>query len=197
MPQEGVHNLTVSEQLPLQGKNLAERSRKRLPAWLATAAAARPAPATGSPSAATAGAEAIATASAARSESTIRLRPCFVYVDRSSIQAGTVQSSNRLVRFPLVFHFHKREAARTARVPVSHDPRAVHHAVALEQAPYRFFRRIKAQVTYENVLHSSRSSSQFESGANQGRKQRPDWRKLSNALQLYHERCHLGSWENC
>jgi hypothetical protein len=114
----------------------------KLPAWFATATAATTATTAGTPPAttATAAAEAIAAAARAPTESAIWLRPSLVHIYRSAIQTGPIQRSNRLVRFPFVFHFHKCEAARTARIAVRHNPCAVYHAVAFEQAPYRFFR---------------------------------------------------------
>ena len=104
--------------------------------------------------AATAAAEAASTAAAA-AEAAIRLRPRFVDIQRAAVHGVAIESGNRLIRLPFVFHFDERETARTAGVTIRHDPGAIDLAIPFKQAADGFFRGVEVEVAHENILHSS------------------------------------------
>ena len=104
--------------------------------------------------AATAAAEAAAAAAAA-AEAAIRLGTGFVDIQRTAVHGVAVESGNRLIRLPFIFHFDERETARTAGIAIRHDAGAVHLAVPLEQAADSLFRGVEIEVAHEDVLHSN------------------------------------------
>jgi hypothetical protein len=77
-----------------------------------------------------ASAEAIATtATAAESTGAGFARTGFIHRQSSATQLGAVQSCHGLVRIRIHRHFHKRETASLACIPVLHNLHTIHLAV--------------------------------------------------------------------
>ena len=70
-----------------------------------------------------------ATSGRRRSETTLRLWPGFVDVERPAVHGVAIECIDRLVSFGFVGHFHKRETAGAAGLTIGHDTGAVHYPV--------------------------------------------------------------------
>jgi hypothetical protein len=132
----------------------------RLPAWLAasaaptTATAWAPATTTAATRTSTAAAESATATTAAAAEPAIGFGPRLIHIQRAAVHRVTIESGNRLIRFPFIFHFDKREPARTAGVAIRHDTCAVNLPIPLKQAAHGFFRNVEVEVAHKYVLHS-------------------------------------------
>jgi hypothetical protein len=71
-------------------------------------------------------AEAVAATAAAESTGAGLARPGFIYGQSPAAQFGAVQSRHGLVRIRVYRHFHKRETASLACIPILHDLYSIH-----------------------------------------------------------------------
>src|SRR5271155_2415129 len=81
-----------------------------------------------------------------------------VDVQRASADLRAIQRSDGLFSILVAGHFHKAEPARPPGIAVGHDADPVHLTVRLKHLPQFFFRCVKAQVAYKNILHASASA---------------------------------------
>jgi hypothetical protein len=97
---------------------------------------------------------AVASAAAASSSAALGFGPRFVHVHCAPAYLRTIERGNGFFSIFVASHFHKAEAARTTRITVGHDTDPVDLAVRLEKLPQFILRCVKAQISYENILHA-------------------------------------------
>jgi hypothetical protein len=83
----------------------------------------------------------------------LRLGTRLVHVERATADLRAIQRSNSFFSILVAGHFHKAEPARPSGIAVGHDADPVHLSVRLKHLPQFFFRRVKAQISYKDVLH--------------------------------------------
>jgi hypothetical protein len=131
-------------------------SPPKLPARFAARGSATTTAATARTSAATAvtsaTAKPIATTAATESTGTRFARACFVHRERSATQFGPVQGRHCFICIPIHRHFHKRETARLACIPVFHNLHPVHLAVCGKSRIQILLGRLERNVPDINVL---------------------------------------------
>jgi hypothetical protein len=91
-------------------------------------------------------------ATAAESTGARFARACFVDRERSATQFGTVQRRHRFICVRIHRHFHKRETASLARIPVFHNLHPVHLAVCGKSGIQILLGRLERNVPDINVL---------------------------------------------
>jgi hypothetical protein len=115
-----------------------------------TAATTRPAAATAVTATAT---KTVATPAATTESTGTRFaRAGFVYRERSAAQFGAVQGRHRFIRVPIHRHFHKRETASLACIPVLHNLYTIHLAICGKSRIQILLGRLERNVPDINIL---------------------------------------------
>jgi len=78
----------------------------------------------------------------------------FIYIQRSTVEIGAIQLSNRGLGCRRFRHFDEREAARLARVPVRDDIHALHVAVSGERRMKIVLGSLITEISDKYVCHS-------------------------------------------
>ncbi len=127
---------------------------QKLPARFATWRSAATTATTAGSSAATAVTTAPKPIATAATESTGSrfARARFVYREGSATQFGAVQGCHRFIRIRIHRHFHKRETASLACIPVFHNLHAVHLAVSGKSRIQILLGRLERNVPDINIL---------------------------------------------
>jgi hypothetical protein len=94
----------------------------------------------------------IATTAATESTGARFARAGFVYRERSATQFGAVQGRHCFICVPIHRHFHKRETASLACIPVLHNLHPVHLAVCGKCRIQILLGRLERNVPDINVL---------------------------------------------
>jgi hypothetical protein len=81
----------------------------------------------------------------------------FIYIQRSTVEIGAIQLSNRGLGCRRVPHFDEREAARLARVPVRDDIHALHIAVSGERRMKIVLGSLKTEISDKYICHRMKS----------------------------------------
>src|ERR1700685_1061318 len=131
---------------PAVARPVARMNFERLPASPASATAAA-----ATTVATTISAPASAVPSAASGVFGLRTR--LVHIERASAHLRAVQCGDGLFSVFIAGHFHKAESARASGIAVGHDADPVHLPVRLKHLPQFFFRCVKAQISYKDILH--------------------------------------------
>lgn len=76
----------------------------------------------------------------------------FVYVQRTTVNAGAVQSADSAIGFVAVGHFNKGKTTRTAGVTIRDDADAFHGAVFFKPRADGCFRRPEIEIANKDVL---------------------------------------------
>jgi hypothetical protein len=118
----------------------------------AVSSAPIPATATGTP-ATTAPRPSKSTGARPARRSTLPLRTRFVHFQIASAGLFTIQARNRLRRFFIIRHFHKREPARAPRFAVHRHVYACNLPERLEQRPEVALRRLEIHVANKKAFH--------------------------------------------
>jgi hypothetical protein len=82
------------------------------------------------------------------------LRPCFVYVQRSTVEFGTIQLSNGRLGCVRFRHFDEREAARLARLAICDDTHSLHTSVSGESSLKIILGSLITEISDKYVGHS-------------------------------------------
>ena len=115
--------------------------------------ATSPAPATAAATTVSAAIATSASSVASPASGVLGLGTRLVHVERASAHLRAIQRSDGLFSILVARHFHKAESARAPSIAVGHDADPVHLTVRLKHLPQFFFRRVKAQISYEDILH--------------------------------------------
>src|SRR5438105_15966695 len=83
----------------------------------------------------------------------IELRTSGVHVDGSSVEFGTVQSSDSLYRGRIVRHLDKGKAPGLARLAIRHDAEPFHGAMFLKDGSDVLFGGIGTEISHKNIVH--------------------------------------------
>jgi hypothetical protein len=81
----------------------------------------------------------------------------FIYIQRSTVEIGAIQLSNRSLGCRRFRHFNEREAARLARVPVCDDIHALHVAVSGERRMKIVSGSLITEISDKYICHSMNS----------------------------------------
>jgi hypothetical protein len=131
-------------------------NRPKLPARFAPRGSATTTAATARASAATAvtaaTAKPIATTAATEATGARFTRAGFVYRESSATQFGTIQGRHRFICVRIHRHFHKRESASLACIPVFHNLHPVHLAVSGKSRIQILLGRLERDVPDINIL---------------------------------------------
>jgi hypothetical protein len=122
-----------------------------LPALTAPAATAAttPAPATAATRPSTATTAAIAATAAAR-----RFGASLIYVERPSVELGSVQMGDRRFGLARIGHFHKSESARLAGAAIGYDIHAFNGSVLSKGREELVLSSLVAEVPDKNIGHA-------------------------------------------
>ena len=77
----------------------------------------------------------------------------FVHVHRTTVKHRSIQRSNGALSLRRLRHFHERDAAGLARIPVLHDLNGFDGSVRCKKFPQLLFRHRNIQVSDKNVSH--------------------------------------------
>ena len=123
---------------------------------------------------------AAASAVAPTASGVLSFRTRLVHVQRSSADLRSIQSGDRFFSVLVAGHLDEAEAAGSSSIAIGHNADPVDLPVRLEHLPQFVFRRVKAQVAYENILQASSSALRCRSASSMRR----DWQVEETFLEI-------------
>jgi hypothetical protein len=92
----------------------------------------------------------------------------------------SIQSGDRFFSVLVAGHLDEAEAAGASSIAIGHNADPVHLPERLKHLPQFVFRRVKAQVAYENILQASSSALRCRSASSMRR----DWQVGETFLEI-------------
>jgi hypothetical protein len=86
-------------------------------------------------------------------ETPLAPRACFIHCQGATVEVLAVQIGDRTIRFLGIRHFDECEAARATGVTIRDQVDLQNLSETLEGRPQTVLGRLKAQISYKNILH--------------------------------------------